>query len=318
MAMEIQQLRLFLALSRFRSFTVAAQAEHVSQPVLSQQIKRLETELGVRLISRNQRPLSLTTAGQRLLVRAEHVVSEVTQIYDETRVHQDFAPEIVTVTCPRFIEEAVWSVLAPVLSHHQITLNLLAMEPESAIPLLISGKADFGLYTSVFEEPLLQYQPMLTDHYVAVVAKHHPLAKTSAVSLEQLREYVLALLTSRSGYFPGFDEHLLAAGVQLRVAVTSRDPVIVKRAVEQGTRVGVLPQLSILPRAADRFVTLPVVAVPEIPVGIVQNHVARASAATQILINRMMNALPRLISQSERHHSMEDDDHSMAREEIEL
>src|SRR3954453_16645474 len=75
--MELRQLRYFAAVARHRHFTRASEELHVAQPGLSQQIRRLERELGVELLSRTTRQVALTQAGELMLPRAQRVLAEV-------------------------------------------------------------------------------------------------------------------------------------------------------------------------------------------------------------------------------------------------
>ena len=75
--MELRQLEYFAAVARHRHFTRAAEALYVTQPALSQQIRRLEAELGLALLRRTSRGVELTAAGADLLVHAEAVLAEV-------------------------------------------------------------------------------------------------------------------------------------------------------------------------------------------------------------------------------------------------
>ena len=75
--MELSQLEYFAAVARHRHFTRAAEALYVTQPALSQQIRRLEAELGLALLRRTSQGVELTAAGADLLVHAEAVLAEV-------------------------------------------------------------------------------------------------------------------------------------------------------------------------------------------------------------------------------------------------
>src|SRR5438067_7415539 len=72
--MELRQLRYLVALSEERHFTRAAAREHIAQPALSQQIRRLEDELGVALVERTTRHVRLTDAGDLLVGRGRRIM----------------------------------------------------------------------------------------------------------------------------------------------------------------------------------------------------------------------------------------------------
>src|SRR6516162_5578177 len=75
--MELRQLRYLVALADERHFTRAAAREHIAQPALSQQIRRLEQEVGLALVERTTRRVTVTEAGQTLVARARRILSEV-------------------------------------------------------------------------------------------------------------------------------------------------------------------------------------------------------------------------------------------------
>ena len=83
--MELHQLRYFLAVARTKNFSRGAEQCHVAQPSLSQQIMKLEDELGERLFERTKREVSLTPAGDLLRVHAERVLQEVELARDGVR-----------------------------------------------------------------------------------------------------------------------------------------------------------------------------------------------------------------------------------------
>src|ERR1700712_765864 len=75
--MELRQLRYLVAIADERHFTRAAEREHVAQPALSQQIRRLEAELGLTLVERTTRRVAMTHAGEGLVGRARGMLAEL-------------------------------------------------------------------------------------------------------------------------------------------------------------------------------------------------------------------------------------------------
>src|SRR3954469_13847437 len=81
--MELRQLRYFAGVARHGSFTRAADELHVAQSAVSQQVRRLEAELGVELLARTTRRVELTEAGEITLARASRVLAEVEALGSE-------------------------------------------------------------------------------------------------------------------------------------------------------------------------------------------------------------------------------------------
>src|SRR5262245_16629670 len=97
--MEIRQLRAFVAIAHANSFTRAATALGVSQPILSQRLRALEDELGVVLVARGNRTGGLTDAGSALLSRAERILAEVHDAGEELAAHAGLRRGTVRLGC---------------------------------------------------------------------------------------------------------------------------------------------------------------------------------------------------------------------------
>ncbi|HEV7882797.1 MAG TPA: LysR family transcriptional regulator, partial [Solirubrobacteraceae bacterium] len=81
--MELRQLRYLVAVAEEQHFTRAAAREHVAQPALSQQIQRLEAELGLMLVQRTTRRVAMTEAGELLVARARRAIAELDAAHAE-------------------------------------------------------------------------------------------------------------------------------------------------------------------------------------------------------------------------------------------
>src|SRR3954447_3417533 len=94
--MTLQQLRYVLAAARHGSFSAAAESLYMAQPSLSEQVRRLEAELGVALFARVGRGLRLTEAGRMLLPHAQRVVADAQEAAESVREVRDMTGGTVT------------------------------------------------------------------------------------------------------------------------------------------------------------------------------------------------------------------------------
>ena len=85
MSIDLKQLKYFLAVAEEKSFSRAAERLHISQPPLSQQIMKLEAELGVKLFARTTRTFELTVAGKALMQEASDLLAKMRMTIDTVR-----------------------------------------------------------------------------------------------------------------------------------------------------------------------------------------------------------------------------------------
>src|SRR3954451_1480238 len=165
--MELRQLEYFAAVARHRHFTRAAESLYVTQPALSQQIRRLEAELGLALLRRTSRGVELTAAGADLLVHAERVLAEVAAARADMDRHTGIARGGVRVAstaadAPRLPETLVDFHAA----HPGIQIALRQGSTAEVIALVAAGAVDVSVLalpgdpppgveaTALAEEPL--------------------------------------------------------------------------------------------------------------------------------------------------------------------
>lgn len=134
----------FRSIAKFGSFTRAAAEMDVSTSALSQTIRQLENALGVRLLHRTTRRVSLTEAGQMLLARIDPALSEIDAALEETRRYREVPGGVLRLTVPRV---AAVLLLSPFLADfmHAYPDIRLEIEIDDSFVDLISERFDAGI-----------------------------------------------------------------------------------------------------------------------------------------------------------------------------
>ncbi|MBZ5513375.1 MAG: LysR family transcriptional regulator [Acidobacteriia bacterium] len=175
--MEFHQLRYFLAVARYRSFTRAAEHEHVAQPSLSQQIRKLEDEFGARLFDRLGRKIALTPLGASFLKRARRALEEVEGARQEATemlglrrgsVALGAIPTVAPYLLPRFLP-------AFRRSHPQIAVTVREDLTSALLAQLADGELDLALLSLPVRGNEFEATPLYTEAMVLAVPNSHPL-----------------------------------------------------------------------------------------------------------------------------------------------
>src|SRR5689334_21197125 len=186
--MEFRHLRYFIAVAEELHFGRAAARLHLSQPPLSQQIRTLEEELGLKLFSRNRRRVELTHAGTVFLKEAKQILSQMEHAAEAARRAERGQIGPLVVACGPL---AVQTVLPQILKrfrteHPEVDLTVKEANAGDLLDVLQEKKADVGLLIPNFTSERLQRQSCLTLPLVAAVPKNHPLAKRRRIHMKQL------------------------------------------------------------------------------------------------------------------------------------
>jgi DNA-binding transcriptional LysR family regulator len=188
--MELRHLRYFVAVAEECHFGRAAERLQIAQPPLSQQIKQLERELGVPLLTRSTRKVELTPSGERYLLRARTILAEVDEAGDEAvRVA---AGEVGRLAIG-FTGSATYELLptlARVLDEDLPDLEL-DLHGEMLTPVQVAALQERTLDVGFLRPPVrdtgIDVRVLRKEPLIAVVPSEHPLAGRSKVRLEDLR-----------------------------------------------------------------------------------------------------------------------------------
>src|SRR2546427_618168 len=199
--MELHQLRYFCAVAETGSFSRAAEQSHVAQPSLSQQIIKLEEELGARLFDRLGRSVRLTELGKIFLPRARAVLRELEAAKGDVVERKDFVGGPVTVGViptvgPYFLPRVLTSFSR---KFPQVRFTVVEEITPVLLDRLRAGAIDVAILALPIRGHEFETKPLLTERLFAALPKNHRLAKRTALSLRDLRSEPFLLL--RDGHF---------------------------------------------------------------------------------------------------------------------
>ncbi|HWQ39589.1 MAG TPA: LysR substrate-binding domain-containing protein [Burkholderiales bacterium] len=179
--MELRHLRYFVTVAEELHFGRAAEKLRISQPPLSMQIRALEKELGVSLLNRTQRHVSLTQAGNALLGEARQVLARVEQaVLITRRAGRGEIGELVI----GFISVADYNVLPIVLREFRkrypmVNLTLREATSDALIEGLVNGRIDVAFALPPIAEPALESAAILREPLIVALPQRHALARGS-------------------------------------------------------------------------------------------------------------------------------------------
>jgi DNA-binding transcriptional LysR family regulator len=195
--LTLQQLTYFLAAADHGSFSAAADALHMAQPSLSEQIRRLEAELGVPLFTRAGRGLALTEAGRRLRPHAEHTLADAQAAIESVREVRDLAGG--TVAFGTF-GSAHYYLLGGLVQdfrtrYPQVRVRVVGQNSAEVADAVRDGRLEAGLVAIPVDDRGLDVRPALDEEVLYISAA--PDRLRAAVTVERLAAAPLILYDAR-------------------------------------------------------------------------------------------------------------------------
>ncbi|POX85653.1 LysR family transcriptional regulator [Mycobacterium kansasii] len=194
---ELRLLRYFVTVAEERHFGRAAERLHIAQPPLSQQIQKLERQLGVELIDRSRRPIELTDAGHALLAEATLALTHAERAFAAARRAATGQLGHLHVGA---LQAAVDGVLAYVMREHrrrypEVKLEVAELDTAEQTAQLVAHRIDIGFLRGPVDEPSLTIQTLLDDPLAAVVCEDHALAGHRRLAPSLLADQPMILWT---------------------------------------------------------------------------------------------------------------------------
>lgn len=249
--MELRHLRYFVAVAHKRHFTRAAEELNLAQPALSQQIQQLESELGLLLLERTSRRVSLTSAGEAFLKRAEHILSEVELAQREMQEFAGLKRGRVVIGALQSLATSHFSALLARFHacYPEIEIVLREESNEELVDLLHAGTLDLSLLQTTSNPSSLELasspiatKELLTEEIVLIVAPGHPLASRHQVTMKELHSESFISFKPGSNLRSILLQSTLAAGFTPHILFESGELVTIRSLVAEGLGIAILPR----------------------------------------------------------------------------
>lgn len=258
--MDIQHIRYFLAVAEHQSFSKAAQALYVTQPILTRCIKNLEKELGTPLIRRSTKTFALTDAGQVLVTYGSALLQQHRDIYRRIEDTLDPRRGEIHISSPGVLLDMYFPKLVTEYRQLHPGVRITAAESgtKTVVRDVLSGSADMGLVMlPLTDTELLDIYPIVQDEVHVIVRRDHPFAKEAFVHIEQLKDLDIITYDKSNTLFHTFSRMCAEHGFAPSIVFQSMMPGFILDTLSYGSCVGVLPAPMLRRFPKDALVNVP-------------------------------------------------------------
>ncbi|TVX92947.1 LysR family transcriptional regulator [Paenibacillus agilis] len=248
--MEIRQLQYAIQIAEERNFSRAAEKLHIAQPSLSQQLSKLEKEIGVLLFQRTTNSVELTHAGTVFVERAQAIIDSLEQLKKEMfDISQTKAGKVTIGTMPITGSHLLPHVLPSFHRRYPDIELVLTEEPSTSnlVKLTAQGKNDLCLLSLPLSDPSLEYEPILEEEIVLAVPRNHRLAAatiselSTGIPLADVKDEPFIFLKRGQGFRQITMDLCSQAGFEPRIVFESSNIETVQSLVATGMGVALVP-----------------------------------------------------------------------------
>jgi LysR family hydrogen peroxide-inducible transcriptional activator len=242
--MEIHQLTYFVAVAETGSFSRAAERCNIAQPSLSQQIQKLEQELGEPLFDRLTRRVVLTDAGRSLLPRATSILADLQDIKHSMNQIADsssgmltvgFIPTIAPFVLPKVIKRFSREFPLARLSVHEDLTEALVRE-------LVDGKLDVGITSTPIHNKLIRTQELLTEPLLVASSKDHDIITRATILIKELDEFPFIALSEMHCLGEQVQSFCYQQHLELKIVCHTSQLTTVQNCVALGLGISLVPK----------------------------------------------------------------------------
>jgi LysR family hydrogen peroxide-inducible transcriptional activator len=257
--MEIHQLRYFVAVADKGSFSRAAAKVRVAQPSLSQQIRKLEAEVGQPLFDRLPRSVVLTEAGRCFIDYARQILASIgdaRRCVDELK--GEVAGTLAVGAIPTIAPYVLPELVVTFQKHYpEVTLEIVEDVTSGITRRIESGELDIALASTCQQTPTLRRESLGSEPLLALVPEGHPLAKKTLVELDDLKSQRFLLLHEVHCLSQQVNHLLESHRLRPEIALAGSQLSTIANMVAASIGVSIVPQLMVKHYGTPGCVSLP-------------------------------------------------------------
>ena len=258
---DLNDLLAFRAVAEQQNFRRAAETVHLSQPAFSRRIDKLEQALGVRLLERTTRRVTLTAVGRDFERKVRELLDELDTTLLGIRGVAATRMGEVTVAC---VPSTVYYYLSQVIRlYHErcpkVRVRVLDAGANEALAAVSRGEADFGLNFMGSQEGDLEFEPLVEERFVAACRRDHPVAKLKKVAWAQLRAHDFIAVSRSSGNRVLLDQALAGVPDRPQAIYEAMHVTTALGLVEAGLGVAAVPAMAMPGPGHPLLVSVPLV-----------------------------------------------------------
>lgn len=241
--MHMRNVRIFCDVAGCRSFSKAAELHGISQPAISQAVHALEEDLHTTLIDRSKRPLDLTPAGRFFLDGVREILTSLQKLEQSVQEFENRVTGQVRVSAIYSVGLLQMDRIAKRFRelYPQARLDVEYVHPDEVYQHLLDESADLGVVSFPKDGGSFEAEPWKDQLISLITPANHPLAECAEIRLEELEGESYIAFTSELPIRQKMDRWLKKAGVSLKVVHEFDNIENIKRDVEIGSGVALLP-----------------------------------------------------------------------------
>jgi DNA-binding transcriptional LysR family regulator len=258
---DLNDLLAFRAVAELTNFRRAAESVHLSQPAFSRRIDKLEQALGVRLLERTTRRVTLTAVGRDFERKVRELLDDLDATLLGIRGGAVTRMGEVTVAC---VPSTVYYYLSQVIRRYhercpKVRVKVLDAGANEVLAAVARGEADFGLNFIGAQEGELEFKPLVEERFVAACRRDHPIAGLRRVRWAQLGQHDYISVGRSSGNRVLLDQALAGVEGRPQAIYEAQHVTTTLGLVEAGLGVAAVPSMAMPAADHPLLVSVPLI-----------------------------------------------------------